>query len=159
MCIVDLWCAETQDTERVGEILGRHVFAGTRIDCQGELGAGKTTFARGVLRGLGHPDPRELASPTYALHHCYEGGRLRMNHLDLYRIESTDPLLRQGVLDPLMEADSVALVEWPERLPSESGPPTISVEMAHAVTTGRRLRVTFLPEVHRELLDELIRRT
>lgn len=141
MSTVELICTCAEETESIGEIFGRLLPAGARIDCIGELGAGKTTFARGVLRGLGHPDPRELCSPTFALHHRYEGGRLVFNHMDLYRVSSSAALVHQGVLEPLDEPESLALVEWPETLPDEMAPPAVRVHLGHTPDQRRLLHL------------------
>ena len=90
--------------------------AGDRVYLQGPLGAGKTTFVRGVVRGLGHPDPREVASPTFALHHRYEGGRLPVDHLDLYRLPAPVDLFSEGLDTVIEDRDAVTFIEWPERL-------------------------------------------
>lgn len=132
-------------TEALGAALAPVLRAGDRIWLRGPLGAGKTTFVRGVVRGLGHPDPREVASPTFAIHHRYEGGRLAVDHLDLYRLEDGDAAVRQGVLDPLERGDSVVLLEWPERLPSGLPAPEIEAAFACAGAAIRKIRLRLAP--------------
>ena len=106
------------ETESLAARLAVGLRGGDRLLLHGDLGGGKTTFVRGLVRGLGHPDPREVASPTYALHHRYEGGRLPVDHLDLYRLEGVEDAMEwQGILDPLDDGDAVAVIEWPDRLP------------------------------------------
>lgn len=103
-------------TEALAASLAPGLHAGDRILLFGDLGGGKTTFVRGLLRGLGHPDVRDVCSPTFALHHRYVGGRLPVDHLDLYRLEGGPALALQGVLDPLEDASALVVVEWPQRL-------------------------------------------
>lgn len=105
-----------EESEALARRLARGLEPGDLILLGGPLGAGKTTFTRGLLKGLDHPDPREVASPTFALHHRYEGGRLAVDHLDLYRIGDVAAASRQGLLDPLQASDGVCVVEWWERL-------------------------------------------
>ena len=80
----------------------------------GNLGAGKTTLAKGIIEGLGAADPDEVSSPTFTLIHEYGGGRVF--HIDLYRIDELRELRSLG-LDELLDRDAVVLVEWGERFP------------------------------------------
>lgn len=133
-----------EDTEALAASLAPGLRAGDVIYLQGDLGGGKTTWTRGLMKGLGHPDPREVASPTFALHHRYVGGRLPVDHLDLYRLEGVDALRRQGVLDPLDDPTSVCVIEWAERLEADaSANPTLDVGFEFVDETTRALRLTF----------------
>lgn len=103
------------DTEAFGRLLGERLAPGDVVALSGDLGAGKTTFARGVLRGLGYGG--EVASPTFPIVQPYgpPDARIPVWHVDLYRIE--DPLeLGELGLDEAL-ADSALLIEWPDRLP------------------------------------------
>src|SRR5256885_14016783 len=80
----------TEETQALGEILGRLLGAGDVVGLSGELGAGKTALAQGIGRGLGVEEP--VSSPTFALVHEY-AGRLRVWHLDTYRVASLDELI------------------------------------------------------------------
>lgn len=83
----------------------------------GELGAGKTVFAKGLAAGLGI-DPREVSSPSFTLINEYRG-RMKFVHADLYRLEGTDDEIRSiGLVDMLDRLESVVLIEWAERLAS-----------------------------------------
>ncbi|HMS16734.1 MAG TPA: tRNA (adenosine(37)-N6)-threonylcarbamoyltransferase complex ATPase subunit type 1 TsaE [Planctomycetota bacterium] len=118
------------ETRSLAFELARSARGGDLIFLIGDLGAGKTTFVRGFVEGLGHPEPREVSSPTFAIHHIYEGGRLRVHHLDLYRLESDGQMGVQGVLDPLDDASAVCLVEWSEYLPAGTRKPSLCVELS-----------------------------
>lgn len=110
----------------------------------GDLGAGKTTFARGLLRALGHVGA--VKSPTYTLLESYElgggrvGGRegspLRVYHFDFYRIVDPGELVYMGI-DELMAADAVKLVEWPGNAGGHLPPADIEVHL-EAAGDGRR---------------------
>lgn len=80
----------------------------------GNLGAGKTTLAKGIISGLGAADPEDVASPTFTLIHEYNDGRLF--HIDLYRLDTPAQIATLG-LDELFDRDAVMLVEWGERFP------------------------------------------
>lgn len=99
---------------------------GTAIHLKGELGSGKTTFAKGLLAGCGVQ--AEVTSPSYALVEVYEGGGLTFCHLDFYRCAHPGEWLESGLAEQLDGAD-VSLVEWPERaggLPSPDVEATFS---------------------------------
>jgi len=100
-------------TERVGAHIAAQLRAGDVLLLSGDLGAGKTVFARGVARGLGISGP--VASPTFVLLRCYPG-RVPLHHFDLYRLSDTDAFYDAGLADYL-GGEAVSLVEWPERCP------------------------------------------
>ncbi len=85
------------------------------VTLRGPLGAGKTTLARGLLRGLGH-DAR-VPSPTYTLVEPYLVGKLRVHHLDLYRLAEEAELMFLGISD-WIDTPGLSLIEWPERAPA-----------------------------------------
>ncbi|HSM76118.1 MAG TPA: tRNA (adenosine(37)-N6)-threonylcarbamoyltransferase complex ATPase subunit type 1 TsaE [Bryobacteraceae bacterium] len=101
------------DTERLGEQLGRAARRGLVIALSGDLGAGKTQFVRGLARGLGIS--RRVHSPTFTLVNEYGGGRLKLFHLDLYRLETAEQILSAGI-EEYLKPDGVSVIEWAERL-------------------------------------------
>jgi tRNA threonylcarbamoyladenosine biosynthesis protein TsaE len=102
--------------EAIAAAVAKNLAAGDRIALLGDLGAGKTAFVRGLARGLGHPDPREVVSPTFAIHNRYEGGRLPLDHVDLYRLPAPVSFAREGLEPVLDDQGGVLAVEWAERL-------------------------------------------
>ena len=119
----------------VGESLGAELEPGSVVTLEGELGAGKTCFARAICRGLG---VREGAtSPTYSLVHRYTGTRGPVFHVDCYRLRSPE----EGEdLDwaGLIEEGDVLLVEWPERAGPWLPSPTHRFRLGHAADPHRR---------------------
>jgi tRNA threonylcarbamoyladenosine biosynthesis protein TsaE len=95
-----------------GECLGRALGAHGRVHLAGELGAGKTTLTRGLLRAHGYTGA--VKSPTYTLVEPYELDDVRIHHFDLYRLCDPEELEFIGGRD-LMTADALCLIEWPER--------------------------------------------
>ena len=102
-----------QETERIGEALGKILPAGTILAYEGDLGAGKTAFTRGLARGLGYLDP--VTSPTYTIVNEYLGGRLPLFHFDMYRLRSSDDLWDIGWEDYL-DRQGICAVEWSENV-------------------------------------------
>ena len=101
------------ETEALGESWGRAAQHGMVIALSGDLGAGKTQLVRGIARGLGFAG--RIHSPTFTLVNVYEGGRLPLFHLDLYRLETLDQIHGAGV-DEYLQPDGVAVIEWAERM-------------------------------------------
>ena len=102
-----------EETEAVGETLGKKLVPGTVIAYQGGLGAGKTTFTRGLARGLSCRET--VTSPTYTIVNEYLGGRLPLFHFDMYRLHSSDDLWDIGWEDYL-DRGGVCAVEWSENV-------------------------------------------
>ncbi len=101
------------ETESLGERWGREAQSGLVIALSGDLGAGKTQFVRGFARGLGVTT--RVHSPTFTLVNEYSGGRLKLFHLDLYRLETRDHIRSAGI-EEFLQPDGVAVIEWAERL-------------------------------------------
>ena len=109
------WQCPLPDEDRVSELAG--LFRGGLqaplvIYLRGELGAGKTTFARALIHALGYGG--RVKSPSYGLLESYSAGGLHILHLDLYRVEDPAELDYLGLHD-LLGANSVLLVEWPDK--------------------------------------------
>ncbi len=101
------------ETESLGEAWGRAARHGQVFALSGDLGAGKTQLVKGLARGLGVA--ARVHSPTFTLVNEYGGGRLRLFHLDLYRLETPAQILSAG-LEAYWRPDGVTVVEWAERM-------------------------------------------
>jgi len=101
------------ETEALGEQWGRDAQYGLVIALSGDLGAGKTQLVRGLARGLGVTT--RVHSPTFTLVNEYNGGRLKLFHLDLYRLETPEQIHSAGI-EEFLQPDGVAVIEWAERL-------------------------------------------
>ena len=102
-----------EDTEALGAALGKILSPGTVLAYEGDLGAGKTAFTRGLARGLGCAEP--VTSPTYTIVNENLSGRLPLFHFDLYRLTSADDLWDIGWEDYL-ERGGICAVEWSENV-------------------------------------------
>lgn len=121
----------------LGNKLGAQLQPGAMVFINGELGAGKTTFARGVLQSFGHDDL--VTSPTFTLVEAYRLKNTIVYHFDLYRLESTDELEALGIRD-MLDGNSICLFEWPERWRGWLPPPDYLVDIAFAAN-GRTVKV------------------
>ncbi|MBF0163036.1 MAG: tRNA (adenosine(37)-N6)-threonylcarbamoyltransferase complex ATPase subunit type 1 TsaE [Magnetococcales bacterium] len=113
---VTCWSGESRseaETEGWGRELGDCLAPGVGVLLHGDLGCGKSVFARGVLRGLGVEEDY-ITSPTFTLVNGYDEGRLPVAHFDLYRLSDPEELEGIGV-EEYVDGRGVALVEWPER--------------------------------------------
>ena len=122
-------------TERIAAELARAFTGGECVALDGELGAGKTQFVRGLVRGLGGPH-RAVSSPTFVLLNVYPGGRLPVYHLDAYRVSGAEDFEAIG-FGELLEQGGVVVVEWSERVAGLIPPEHVSVRI-ETVDEGRR---------------------
>jgi tRNA threonylcarbamoyladenosine biosynthesis protein TsaE len=130
-----------EDTFALGERVGREARGRTVLLLTGDLGAGKTVFAKGVAAGLGI-DPRDVTSPTFTLINVYEG-RLRLFHIDLYRLDHG--ACRELGLEEIFEEErAVTIIEWAERL-DYSPPDATRVAIEYVTDTERRITIQHLP--------------
>jgi len=139
------WSFETtthsaEETRALGERLGRHITAGTTIALSGDLGSGKTVFVQGIARGLHVPAEYYITSPTFTLINEYPG-RLRLHHVDLYRIG--DPIEIEEIgLHEILGSDGVAVIEWAERLGAELPAQHVRVHLEMTNDQTRHLTIT-----------------
>ncbi len=138
-----------EETAALGRKVGEGCGPGTLLALTGELGSGKTRFAKGVALGLGVADDRTVTSPTFVLMNLYEG-RVRMAHFDLYRLDRAD-LASLGFHD--VRDDSVVVVEWAER--ADERLLGDHVRVSFEVTGERSRRLMFQPRGPRS--EDLLR--
>lgn len=133
-----------EETERIASGLARSLPPGSVVALYGDLGAGKTVFARGFARGLGITEP--LSSPTFTIVQEYPvpGGGI-LYHLDLYRIDNSDAALAFGVDEFLNDPDARVLLEWPERIEDILPEGTLRITIRHAGEDKRELCLPYDP--------------
>ena len=115
--------------ERVSEML---LPAPKLIVLRGDLGAGKTTLVKGIAAALGAAEASEVTSPTFTLVHEYAGPKVRLYHLDLYRLETERELLTLGLEEIAGLPDALVLVEWGEKFPSVVARADGEIHIEHA---------------------------
>jgi tRNA threonylcarbamoyladenosine biosynthesis protein TsaE len=121
-------------TLRLGASLAAGIAPGRVLHLSGELGSGKTTLVRGLLRELGHTG--RVKSPTYTLVELYVVSRLNLYHFDFYRFKDRREWLESGFRD-YFNAQSACIVEWPERAGGLLAPPDLAVRLEFS-GAGRR---------------------
>jgi tRNA threonylcarbamoyl adenosine modification protein YjeE len=110
--------------------------SGDTIALRGELGAGKTTFARALIRALANDPDLEVPSPTFTLVQAYEASRFSVAHLDFYRLQSPDEVTELGLDESL--GRGIAVIEWPERATNAMPSDRLEIEFAEAADSCRR---------------------
>src|SRR6516165_6815230 len=103
-----------EETTDLGRKLAARIKAGSVVLLRGELGAGKTTLAKGIAEGFAAAEAAAVTSPTFTLIHEYRGPEVTLYHIDLYRID-TQRELDTLSLDDLMEPNTILLIEWGEK--------------------------------------------
>jgi tRNA threonylcarbamoyladenosine biosynthesis protein TsaE len=136
-----------------GAALARALEPGLRIYLYGDLGAGKTTLVRGVLRGLGYAG--KVKSPTYTLVEVYEISRLYLYHFDFYRLERDQDWIDAGFLE-YFAGSGVCLVEWPEKAAATLPPADLAIHLRPGASDEQReVRLAAESEAGRRCLSAL----
>jgi tRNA threonylcarbamoyladenosine biosynthesis protein TsaE len=128
-----------EETIERGREIGAQLKPPVLVLLSGDLGAGKTTLAKGIVSGLGAAAEDEVTSPTFTLVHKY-GRDGRVYHIDLYRVSDFHDLETLG-LEDIFSEQAIILVEWPEKLTLRSNWPTIRVHLEHVAEDTRRIVV------------------
>jgi tRNA threonylcarbamoyladenosine biosynthesis protein TsaE len=129
-----------EETERIAAELATRLRGGECIALEGDLGAGKTQFVRGLVMGL-NGNPRSVSSPTFVLLNVYDTGRLRVYHLDAYRVHGAEDFESIGFAELLEQRDAVVIVEWPSRVEALLPALRTTVRIRSTGETSRRIEV------------------
>ncbi|MBQ6133838.1 MAG: tRNA (adenosine(37)-N6)-threonylcarbamoyltransferase complex ATPase subunit type 1 TsaE [Lachnospiraceae bacterium] len=136
--------ASPDETESIAIELAKEAKAGSIYTLSGDLGAGKTVFARGFARGLGIMSP--VTSPTFTLVNEYKKGRLPLYHFDVYRLGEAEELYDTGFEDYL-ENGGVVLIEWAERIEELLPRPYFYISIEKDLSRGEDFRLITLKEM------------
>ncbi|MEM9839907.1 MAG: tRNA (adenosine(37)-N6)-threonylcarbamoyltransferase complex ATPase subunit type 1 TsaE [Pseudomonadota bacterium] len=136
--MVNLRSRDEQQTARLGAVLGPQLRSGDLVLLEGNLGAGKTSLARAIIRGMAGA-PIDVPSPTFGLIESYDF-ETPLYHVDLYRLDDADQALELG-LEDMMDA-GIMLIEWPERVPWLSRGPRLEIRIEAKKDGTRMIRLT-----------------
>lgn len=131
-------------TEELGAALGAAAEPGLVVALQGDLGAGKTLFTKGIARGLGVSRPEYVTSPTFTIHKIHQG-RLALHHLDFYRFEPGAELDVLG-LEEILGGAGICVIEWPDYFFPALGTDFLLVKFEIAGEAARRITVSWQGE-------------
>src|SRR5258705_6061260 len=138
MVSLNTFLPDEDATLALGAAIARALEPGLVFYLRGELGAGKTTLARGVLRGLGYEG--RVKSPTYALVELYTVSRLHLHHFDFYRFQDPKEWIDAGFRESF-NGRNVSLIEWPERAGGMLPPADLDIALG-LLATGRSVELT-----------------
>jgi tRNA threonylcarbamoyladenosine biosynthesis protein TsaE len=127
-----------EETIELGRRIARELPPKAVVLLIGNLGAGKTTLAKGIVSGLGAAAPDDVSSPTFALIHEY--GNEPVYHVDLYRLEKPEETATLG-LEEIFERDAVVLIEWGERFPSLMPEERFEIRLKALESGARRIDI------------------
>lgn len=107
-----IYLPDVASTVKFAELFANYIDSGKIIFLYGDLGVGKTSFARGLIRAFMHDEELDVVSPTFSLLQYYDYNNLQLIHADFYRLEHIDEVIELGLEDHLL--DTILLIEWPE---------------------------------------------
>ncbi|MEK7152518.1 MAG: tRNA (adenosine(37)-N6)-threonylcarbamoyltransferase complex ATPase subunit type 1 TsaE [Patescibacteria group bacterium] len=139
----------SEHTEQLAEKLGRNLRGGEVIELISDLGGGKTTFVRGLARGLGSPD--KVASPTFTISKLYRAGDLEMHHFDFYRLHEPG-IIADELAEVITDPWAITVIEWADVVQHVLPVSRLSISIEQTPTGSRRL-IFRCPESLRYLME------
>jgi len=135
----------SEETIARGRELAVHLRAPLLVLLTGELGAGKTTLAKGIISGLGAAAEEEITSPTFTLIHTFTGS-VKVFHVDLYRVSDVHDFDTLG-LEDLFAEPAIVLIEWPDRMRLRTDWPVLRIALEHVAEDVRKITINeIVPE-------------
>ncbi|BDV43377.1 tRNA (adenosine(37)-N6)-threonylcarbamoyltransferase complex ATPase subunit type 1 TsaE [Geotalea uraniireducens] len=150
--MVNRFTASADETVKLGEELGKQLGPGSFIAVYGDLGAGKTQFARGVAAGLGVDRTQPITSPTYTLVNEYQG-RLPFYHFDLYRLHDHYDVVELG-FEEYFYGQGVCLVEWAERITDTLPALRLDITISRSGENARRFEFQPFGSLYESILKK-----
>lgn len=142
-----------RQTLKIGRLIARSIKLGDILCLFGELGAGKTVLVKGIAIGLGIKQ-EEIISPTFVLLREHKKAKLRLNHFDLYRLDSPQDILGLGY-EEFFYNDAVTVVEWADRLGALMPEGALKIILSVKGKTKRLIRIEAEGKRYKELLKDI----
>lgn len=128
-----------EETERLGEEFSRRLTEGDIVGLIGELGGGKTRFVRGIAKGIGAKG--FIKSPSFTIMNIYEGGRLPLYHIDLYRVGGDEEFYFTG-LEEYIYGKGISVIEWADKIPSLIDQCVYIIRLTYLGENERKIEIT-----------------
>ena len=148
--------SSVEDTQQIGEQMGRLLRAGDVVALYGELGSGKTTFVQGLARGL-QRDPETIKSPTFVLMREYPGP-IPLVHIDGYRLEGPSAAAWLD-LELIFSPHKITIIEWADRFSGLLPEPYVEARLSHVSAHRRRVALRGVGDRVHAMIEQLRRRT
>lgn len=149
--MLTFYAKDEQETKKIAASLAKLLNSGDVLLLEGNLGAGKTTFTKGLAEGLGIK--RVIKSPTYTLIREYDEGRVPLYHMDVYRLEETGGT--DLGLEEYFEGEGISVIEWATFIPEDIPEQHLEIRLKPAGEELTEREITFIPKGHRyEILIE-----
>jgi len=132
--------SSAEETHALGKTFVQSLPSGSVIAFFGDLGAGKTTFIRGLAEGIGAINLRTVCSPTFTFLNIYEGNQT-VYHFDLYRLPREEEFFAAG-FDAYLQAGGICCIEWAEKIPNALPKHTIKVIFSYLGEESRQIQIT-----------------
>jgi len=129
------------ETEELGREFGAQLSRGSVVALFGELGAGKTTFIKGLVQGGAGGSADQVQSPTFSYLNIYEGTKGTLYHFDLYRLRDEEAFLSMG-FDEYFYSEGICCIEWSEKIEALLPDEALRVEIAHLGPEKRRISIS-----------------
>ena len=130
-----------QETQQLATKIASEIEAGSVILINGELGAGKTTFVKGFIQGLGGKES-EAKSPTFIIMREIDLPKVKLLHLDLYRLEDEDNNLMMEIEEKINEPNTITIIEWAERMPKLEQYSSMAIDIDYMDLNTRLISIT-----------------
>lgn len=132
-------CFSTEQTINVGQEIGRQLTSGSIVCLFGDLGAGKTTFVKGLAAGAAGIEVQQINSPTFVYLNIYQGQRT-IYHFDLYRLRNANDFLEMG-FDEMLFSDGICCIEWSEKIAELLPSNCLRISLHHQGEGTRIIRI------------------
>jgi tRNA threonylcarbamoyladenosine biosynthesis protein TsaE len=129
----------TEETEKLAVQIAKKIKTGNVLALYGELGSGKTTFTRFLVKALGLKS--RVQSPTFVIARKYSDSELTLNHIDLYRLTSKEEALEIGIMEFLADNKAITVIEWPEVVETVLPESTIRINFTYMGENDRKISI------------------